>query len=98
MARKIYWILFTISILGGVTIYLAKKNMTENFMLITLFVVFLLFITSVIGLIAHSKHIKQMTDLTIYFLAMGTLFVVLLFVCIFVILPLYYPDFDIGIT
>jgi hypothetical protein len=93
MARRIYWILFFVSIITGVIFYILRNNISANKLLFILFIIFMLLITSVHGTIAHTLNPQLKGGLIAYPILMGILFAVLLFICLFFIMPLFCPDF-----
>jgi|688.fasta_scaffold138903_2 hypothetical protein len=93
MARRIYWILFFVSIITGVIFYFLREDFPANKLLIILFIISMLWITSVHGIIAHSLNPQLKGGLIGYPILMGILFAVLFFICVFLIMPLFCPDF-----
>jgi hypothetical protein len=93
MAKRIYWILLILSIVSGFIFYFFKENISQDALLIIIFFLSLIFATSVHGIISHSLKPELKGGLIVYPLLMGVLFSVLLFICIFLIIPMFCPDF-----
>jgi hypothetical protein len=93
MSKRIYSVVLVLSIIGLLVLYFVRENIGVNGMLGILFLFSMVFVTSIHGIVAHSINPQLKGGLIVYPVLMGVLFALLFFICVFVILPLYYPEF-----
>ena len=93
MARRIYSILIAISLGLGVYLYTIKETHIKGFLIIISSLIFTLFSMGIHGLLAHSIAPKTKGGILLYPLLMGVLWAVLFFMFIFLIIPIFCPDF-----
>jgi hypothetical protein len=99
MARLTYLVIIFISVLIGVFFFgLWRERFAKDFLILFSLLPMLLFATGVHGLVAHSfkPSFKAKYGAIFYPVLMGVLFVVLLMIHFFVILPLICPEFMRG--
>ncbi len=93
MERRIYRILIVISLVLGGYLFTIKGTHSVLFLSITLGFIFFLFSGGLYGLLAHSINPKRKNYTIIYPLIMSLLWVFLLMILIFFVLPIFCPDF-----
>jgi hypothetical protein len=96
MSRRLFRIVIVIALALGVYLFIAKDSYSSSFLIITSTINFLLFSFGIHGLIAHSLRPKSKGELITFPLLMWILWAVLFMVFVFLIIPIYYPDFLIG--
>lgn len=93
MSKRIYSLILVLSIIGLLVLYSVRENIGVNGMLGLLFLFSMVLVTCIHGIVAHSINPQLKGGLIVYPVLMGVLFALLFFICVFVILPLYYPEF-----
>ncbi len=93
MTRRIFRIVMVIAIALGISLFVAKESFSKSFLIITSSLIFLLFSFGIQGLIAHSLRPKSKGDLITFPLLMWVLWALLFLVFVFLIIPVYCPDF-----
>lgn len=93
MARRIYRILIVLSIVLGAYVFMVKETHSKTFLIVITSLIFLLFSAGIHGLLAHSLKPDIKGDIIIYPILMGVLWVILFFLFVFFILPVFCPDF-----
>lgn len=77
----------------GVIVFFMKDSLSTMALLGILFITSMISITSVHGIIVHSVDIKKQMQSFQFPLLMGVVFAVVLFIWVFLIFPLFCPDF-----
>lgn len=85
--------MIVISIALGVYFFVAKESFTKSFLIVASSIDFLLFSLGIHGLIAHSFLPKSEGQLITFPLLMWVLWAILFLVFVFLIIPVYCPDF-----
>ncbi len=93
MARRVYSILIAIALGLGFYLFSIKETHSKVFLLVTSAIIFTFLSMGIHGLIAHSLNPKAKGGLLLYPLLMGVLWAVLFFFFVFLILPMFCPDF-----
>lgn len=93
MTRWIFRILIIASILIGVYLYIIRETQSSRLLIIWSSITFLILSFGIHGLIAHSMRPKTKGDLIAYPLLMWILWAVLFFLFVFLVIPVFYPDF-----
>lgn len=93
MTRWIFRILIIASILIGVYLYIIRETQSSRLLIIWSSITFLILSFGIHGLIAHSMRPKSKGDLIAYPLLMWILWAVLFFLFVFLVIPVFYPDF-----
>ncbi|MFD2914607.1 hypothetical protein [Psychroserpens luteus] len=96
MSRRLFRIVIVIAVALGIYLFIAKESYSKSFLIIVSTLNFLLFSFGIHGLIAHSLRPKTKGDLITFPLLMWVLWAILFMVFVFLILPIYCPDFLIG--
>ena len=96
MSRRLFRIVIVIAVALGIYLFIAKESYSKSFLIIVSTLNFLLFSFGIHGLIAHSLRPKSKGDLITFPLLMWVLWAILFMVFVFLILPIYCPDFLIG--
>nr|WP_321227916.1 hypothetical protein [uncultured Psychroserpens sp.] len=96
MSRRLFRIVIVIALALGIYLFIAKESYSKSFLIIVSTLNFLLFSFGIHGLIAHSLRPKSKGDLITFPLLMWVLWAILFMVFVFLILPIYCPDFLIG--
>ncbi len=94
MARRIFRIVIFIAILAGIVLFSFREAQSPSFMIVASTLVFLAFSFGIHGLIAHSLHPKFKGDIIVYPIWMWALWAVLFLLFVFLLIPLYCPDFN----
>ena len=95
MARRIYLIIMIISLALGIYLYTTKDSHTTLLLVSVSSLFFFLFSIGIHGLLAHSIKPSDKGTYIVYPILMGALWAVLFGVFLFLILPLFCPDFNI---
>jgi hypothetical protein len=93
MTRWIFRILIIASILIGIYLYIIRETQSSRLLIIWSSITFLILSFGIHGLIAHSMRPKTKGDLIAYPLLMWILWAVLFFLFVFLVIPVFYPDF-----
>ena len=93
MSRRIFRILIIASILIGFYLYVIRETQSSRLLVIWSSVTFLILSFGIHGLIAYSLRPKTKGDLIAYPLLMWVLWAVLFFLFVFLVIPVFYPDF-----
>ena len=93
MGRRIYRILIVISIALGVYLFIASDTQSKGLLITLSSLFFLLFSTGIHGLLAHSLKPSAKSNIIVYSLVMGLLWVVMFGIFVFFLLPLFCPNF-----
>lgn len=94
ISRTIYGGILILAVLIGIYFYgIAPENFDPQFLLYFSLVPFLLFAAGIHGLIAHLYRPSKKSHMLVFPIAMGAVFVVLLLIHIFVVLPIVCPGF-----
>lgn len=95
MARRIFRIIIALSIIAGVLLFSFREGQSASFTIVASTLVFLFFSFGLHGLIAHSLHPKFKGNIIVYPIWMWALWAVLFLLFVFILIPLYCPDFRI---
>jgi len=93
MSRRIFRIVIVIAIVLGVSLFFGKESFSKSFLIIVSSIDFLILSLGIHGLIAHSLRPKSKGDLITFPLLMWVLWAVMFLVFVFLIIPIYCPDF-----
>ncbi|WP_339840069.1 hypothetical protein [uncultured Maribacter sp.] len=93
MARRVYSILIAIALGLGFYLFSIKETHSKVFLIVTSAMIFTFLSMGIHGLIAHSLNPKAKGGILLYPLLMGVLWAVLFFLFVFLILPMFCPDF-----
>ncbi|KGL62100.1 hypothetical protein [Polaribacter sp. Hel1_85] len=93
MERKIYRIIIVVSLVLGGFLYTIKDAHSVLFISVALGFVFFLFSGGLHGLLAHSINPKLKSYTIAYPLIMGLVWMFLLMILIFFVLPIFCPNF-----
>lgn len=91
MARRVYWILFYLSLIVGVLLIKAKDTIHNEMLLILIFAVATILTTSVHGIVVLRLNPNITKGVILYPVLMGLLFAAIMFIVVFVVLPLFCP-------
>ncbi|REE07727.1 hypothetical protein DFQ09_11157 [Winogradskyella pacifica] len=94
MTRRIYRIVIVIAVVLWICIFIVKDSYSNSFLIIASSLTFLAFSFGIHGLIAYSIHPPSTNGKLITFpLLMWVLWAVMFLVFVFLIIPVYCPDF-----
>lgn len=93
MSRRIFRIVITVAIAIGIILFFSKESFSKSLLVILSSLNFLLFSFGIQGLIAHSAVPKSKGELIAFPLFMWILWAILFLIFVFLILPIYCPDF-----
>jgi archaellum biogenesis protein FlaJ (TadC family) len=93
MARKIFSILIAVALGLVVFLYMVKETQSKVILITISSFIFLLISTGIHGLVAHSVNPKLKDSLLIYPLLMGLIWVILLLLFVFLVIPIMCPGF-----
>jgi len=93
MAKRIYSIITIISIAIIIFLIINPMSMGNSTLFWIVVILYTLIVGSAHGLLAHSLSARQKDSQVFYPFLMGTLFMALLLIYIFLILPFVLPDF-----
>jgi hypothetical protein len=96
MAKNIYISLLSISLISLLLLYYWKDNLPFRTMLGLIVIIYFVLVASIHGIVAHTLSPELKGGLIVYPLLMGVLFAVLFFICVFVVLPLFFPEHYYG--
>ena len=98
MNRRIFRIVIVCAIVIGLYLFMVKESHTKSFLIISSSITFLIFSFGIHGLIAHSlRPPTSKGQLITYPLLMWLLWAVMFLLFVFVVIPVYYPDFFMDI-
>ena len=97
MTRRIFRIVIVIAIALGIFLFIGKESFPKSFLIITSSFIFLLFSFGVQGLIAHSLRPTSKGELITFPLLMWVLWALMFLVFVFLVIPIYCPDFLIDL-
>ncbi|WP_299111207.1 hypothetical protein [uncultured Winogradskyella sp.] len=94
MTRRVYRIVIVIAIVLWISLFIVKDSYSNSLLIIASSLTFLVFSFGIHGLIAHSIHPPSTNGKLITFpLLMWMLWAVMFLVFVFLIIPVYCPDF-----
>ncbi len=94
MTRRVYRIVIAIAIVLWICLFIAKKSHSKSFLIIASTFTFLVFSFGIHGLIAHSiRPPDSKGELITFPLLMWIIWALMFLVFVFVIIPVYCPDF-----
>lgn len=93
MTRTTYIIFIILSIILGIVLVSAKDSISIEVMPFLTLIPFFLFVSGVHGFIVHSFTMSEKMHMAVFPLLMGIIYVFLLFVHMFLLLPWICPDF-----
>lgn len=93
MARRIFSIIIAIALGLGFYLNFTKEDHSKSFLIVTAGIIFTLLSIGVQGLIAHSLDSKAKGHIILYPLLMGVLWAVMFFLFVFLVMPMFCPDF-----
>lgn len=91
MARRVYWILFYLSLIVGVLLFKAKQTIGSEMLLLLVFAVATILITSIHGIIVLRLNPDIKKGVITYPVLMGLLFAAILAIIVFIVLPFFCP-------
>ncbi|MBK7289351.1 MAG: hypothetical protein KBF82_08225 [Chitinophagaceae bacterium] len=93
MAKKIYSIIAVITIIIIIYLILNPQTFASRPLLWVVTILYTFLVGAIHGILGHSLSSKQKGNLIFYPLLMGILFSVLVFIYLYVVLPLIVPGF-----
>jgi len=93
MERRIYRILIVVSLALGFFLFNIKESHSVLFKAIALGIIFFLFSGGIHGLLAHSVTPKLKNYTIVYPLLMGLVWMFLLIILMFFVIPFFCPNF-----
>lgn len=93
MARRIYWVLLIATVITGIIFYFYREDIIEESLFVILLILSITFVASIHGIIAHTLNPSLKGGLIAYPVFMGILFSILFFLYIFLITPMFFPNF-----
>lgn len=97
MLRRIFRIVIIVAIGLGIFLFISKESYSKSFLIISSSLTFLMFSFGIQGLIAHSLRSKSKGELITYPLLMWVLWTIMFLVFVFLVIPIYCPDFLSGL-
>lgn len=98
MSRKIFRIVIVIAIVLGIILFFTKESFSKSFLLIFSSLTFLILSFGIHGLIAHSlRPPNNKGELITFPLLMWVLWAIMFLLFVFLIIPIYCPDFLLNI-
>lgn len=89
MTRRIYWLLIIIAFLSGILLYTQKDVINNDALVMALFGVAMFLVAGIHGIIVHTLKPQVKGGLIVYPVVMGGVFGLILFLFVYLIMPLY---------
>jgi len=94
MSRRVFRIIITIAIVSWISLFIIKDEFTSSILISVATLTFLVFSFGIHGLIAHSiRPPDTKGELITFPLLMWVFWAVMFLVFVFLIIPVYCPDF-----
>ena len=94
MSRRIFRIVIAIAIIIWVVLFMTKETMSKTIVITISALTFLVFSFGIQGLIAHSmRPPRTKGELMTFPLFMWVLWAIMFLIFVFLITPVFYPDF-----
>jgi hypothetical protein len=93
MARTTYLLSIAVGLLMGIILFLLRDEVAVSIFIYVSLLPFFFFTAGVHGFIAHSYNMRSKLHLIVFPVFMGMLYVFLLFIHLFFIVPWVCPDF-----